>query len=751
MGKIDPSIPGYSLTQSGDEVQEILDNVAGLKDENVTELIDLLTSIKGIIVTEEDDSKSVGQQLLAVLDTMVNEDEVQTEVNDSTYPASSKAVKTAIETHKTAATLDHPDKSVTTAKIADSAVTSTKLGSSAVTVDKINDGAVSTAKLADKSVTSAKLADSLSSAINNSINEQQLLNYVSIISKAPKYKLSDLRRENHDSGYDLDQVASSFGDYFILKNDSGTSFGAGEGNGIFYNDFYEWQLSAKIEKGKTYLCILQGFVDTGDENLQNGFIEVVTEMGSDIIDLQTVAEGWKGVWHYGTDLTHIEGRAAADTSIASEDVLNAKVGDYYLNSVTYSVYHTDNGTDWLYIGNLAGGINENIWAKLNSPNFSGIPTAPTPTVTNNSTQLATTEFVRDAIDKYSDTAKSGISTDVVDNVDGLMNDVYGYKSDVYEIYIDNSALDGIILNWTRFAPEVSAPADYCDIDVSFLSNNDSFTLKKNGVLQTTKLLNTTHEILSSGRTTGGLYAYINLNDSTNTIYTNLLSRTDYTFIQNNYLYILIAIVNDEDTNSNIYNGNYEATFTVYVDTGEYDTAVILETDSRTLVGAINELADKVVVVDNTLKESSTNPVQNKIVTKELGKKVHIYKISDFETSDPTKYEVPFEEGQYFVLQNDGGEDVNRLLYDYNESWYNPNAYYWFSNTLKAGDTALCYMQKQMSAEYDEVDGHLDGYSAQLKVYGLNETFAQILQNQSQITQLQDEINNLRTEIESLKG
>ena len=47
-----------------------------------------------------------------------------------------------------------------------------------------------------------------------------------------------------------------------------------------------------------------------------------------------------------------------------------------------------------------GNLDVNTWAKLASPSFTGIPTAPTATTTNNSAQIATTEFVRNAIIRY---------------------------------------------------------------------------------------------------------------------------------------------------------------------------------------------------------------------------------------------------------------------------------------------------------------------------------------------------------------
>ena len=65
-----------------------------------------------------------------------------------------------------------------------------------------------------------------------------------------------------------------------------------------------------------------------------------------------------------------------------------------------------NGTgDWTYIGNLTGSVDRSQWAPINSPQFTGTPTAPTPATANNSTQIATTEFVRSAIKTYAGTTE----------------------------------------------------------------------------------------------------------------------------------------------------------------------------------------------------------------------------------------------------------------------------------------------------------------------------------------------------------
>lgn len=66
--------------------------------------------------------------------------------------------KRAIEDHKTANVLDHPDGSVTVDKIKDGAVTETKIGNSSVSTLKIKDGSITEDKLGEYSVTTGKIA-----------------------------------------------------------------------------------------------------------------------------------------------------------------------------------------------------------------------------------------------------------------------------------------------------------------------------------------------------------------------------------------------------------------------------------------------------------------------------------------------------------------------------------------------------------------------------------------------------------------
>jgi hypothetical protein len=49
---------------------------------------------------------------------------------------------------------------------------------------------------------------------------------------------------------------------------------------------------------------------------------------------------------------------------------------------------------------VAAAITAASWAPINSPGFTGTPTAPTPETSTNNTQLSTTAFVRAAISQY---------------------------------------------------------------------------------------------------------------------------------------------------------------------------------------------------------------------------------------------------------------------------------------------------------------------------------------------------------------
>ena len=101
--------------------------------------------------------------------------------NVTTHPASehqvylaSQALLEALEEHKLAAVLDHPDSSVTTIKIKNDAVVTAKIKNEAVTTDKIDDYAVTADKIANENVTNTKLG---SDSVTNEKIENKTISY----------------------------------------------------------------------------------------------------------------------------------------------------------------------------------------------------------------------------------------------------------------------------------------------------------------------------------------------------------------------------------------------------------------------------------------------------------------------------------------------------------------------------------------------------------------------------------------------
>jgi len=65
-------------------------------------------------------------------------------------------------------------------------------------------------------------------------------------------------------------------------------------------------------------------------------------------------------------------------------------GTLFIGTDTLDWYY-NNGTTWSL---LSGGVSGGLYAPIDSPSFTGSPTAPTPTITDNSSLLATTAFVQ---------------------------------------------------------------------------------------------------------------------------------------------------------------------------------------------------------------------------------------------------------------------------------------------------------------------------------------------------------------------
>ncbi len=253
---------------------------------------------------------------------------------------------------------------------------------------------------------------------------QRILNVASILSDEKIQQLYDLI----DSIETYDSDNGSLGDQFrkilndaVMENEIQNTVNENTTypptSKAVYDSINEVRtaLDSESEERRDVCSGIVQIVDTNYAEVLNEFTNIhsdITELSGDnetmqsnIDTINTVIEAIGGTWHGGTELTHTSGFI----EYIIED--KAKQGDFYLNTEHGYVYHTDNGTHWKYTGNLNGSVDTTQWAGIDSPKFIGEPKAPTPLVSNNSNQIATTEYVRNAIDTYSDkSGTTGIKT-----------------------------------------------------------------------------------------------------------------------------------------------------------------------------------------------------------------------------------------------------------------------------------------------------------------------------------------------------
>ena len=479
MGKVNLAVEGYKLRQTGEQVQKILDAVELLNIGDTKELLELLKDIKEY--DNSDDEQDIGHQLVNALNNMVSEKEVQTGVNNSTYPPSSQAVKTAIADEARI-------REIQDNQLAQDLHTET---GARINGDRQLRSEISQAENRLSSVISqvredTTLDDSLSlssvkgvknQVIARAINEINKLLYrrtkeiktyplrvtqpfdlkfkctsydyslvprgtwtcsdIEDIYKYITYDGNSLSKHSADvmrvssiavsDSYLEDNQFEVYIDINLNPNDidnypvgalmSADSQQVYYNNGIYPYPTYPYVMFQNNSRIRVALgCIVlpdDGVVVGGSEltlsvpaadlgeiqqmidTIGEPIVGDISELGANetiIGKLMKLPSG--GTWHYGTELTHTQ-------ETVQNNSIKAVKGDFYLNTEHFHVYYTQNGTgDWIYIGNLRGSVDTSKWASINSPNFTGVPTAPTPSTTNNSTQIATTEFVRDAIEQF---------------------------------------------------------------------------------------------------------------------------------------------------------------------------------------------------------------------------------------------------------------------------------------------------------------------------------------------------------------
>lgn len=486
----------HIFTQAGVTIQNLLNLIQSFETNELEELRDLIVAIKDINTT--DDDQSFKQQLLNVFDNAVMEDEVTTKLdNTSTLPPQAKIVKSAID--------DVLDRIKQTNSDLSDEIYNRQTGDQDITTlveneslsrqnadDKINRelyGSTTNSYTLSSDIDPAQVdvtiqggSGVLSVDIENLTNAF-VLNGTKVVSEGKTVATYQIEYGENISRLfavvDYNVQLKTF-DFKLVNVDDITSsvdgnvatlvlgliefnygFNTGQGyilNKVTKNFPYTYQNVAHNTVIK-----INGLADLQTVD-KSSFISAINELARtdmkvnvSLNDIKKELNGMSkgGIWHYGEVLTHT---ANLSTPVINNSV-DANIGDFYLNSNTFSVYFCvgdDNGNhNWLYIGNLTGSFDYSNYASVDSPHFEGTPTAPTPSVSNNSTQIATTEYVRSAIDKYA----SNDNLEMIDLAEGLRDDVYG-KQVVWTV-------GGNIMNLTLPAPKLTNPTTSEEVKITF--------------------------------------------------------------------------------------------------------------------------------------------------------------------------------------------------------------------------------------------------------------------------------------------
>ena len=496
MAHIDLKEDAHIFIQAGVTIQNLLNLIQSFETNELEELRDLIAAIKDI--DTNDDNADFKQQLLNVFDNAVMEDEVTTKLdNTSTLPPQAKIVKSAID--------DVLDRIKQTNSDLSDEIYNRQIGDQDITTlveneslsrqnadDKINRelyGSTTNSYTLSSDIDPAQVdvtmqggSGVLSVDIEN-LTKAYVLNGTRVVSEGKTIATYQIEYGEDISRLfavvDYNVQLKTF-DFKLVKSDDITSsiegniatlvlgliefsYGFNTGQGYFLNDVSKSFPYTYQNVSQNTVIKINGLADLQTID-KSSFISAINELARtdmkvnvSLNDIKKELNGMSkgGIWHYGEVLTHT---ANLSTPVINNSV-DANVGDFYLNSNTFSVYFCvgdDNGNhNWLYIGNLTGSFDYSNYASINSPNFTGTPTAPTPSLSNNSRQVATTEYVRSAIDKYA----SGDNLEMIDLAEGLRDDVYG-KQVVWTV-------GGNIMNLTLPAPKLTNPTTSEEVKITF--------------------------------------------------------------------------------------------------------------------------------------------------------------------------------------------------------------------------------------------------------------------------------------------
>ena len=477
MAHIDLKKDAHIFTQAGVTIQNLLNVVQSFEANELEELRDLINVIKDI--DTNDDNADFKQQLINAINNAVMENEVvDTLDKDSTYPPQATTVRKALNgiTDKIVKNVQDETQERQNNDSSLNTLISTETSERKSDVQSINETLSSKADkttLYGTGISTHTITHSLEKAdLIISINTSYGNGYVTIDGETVKNKIlmDGLTIQSESISATFSAEKGEEGEKYINllystetgKLDLEVTEQPEPGNFAKMDVTYMKATISEMYARRMYFDGLNTLTSLATKN-KNSFLEAINELvASDTsinnsigtIKKQLENTTITGIWHYGTLLTH----TTNVNDVANNDI-PANVGDFYLNSNTFSVYFCvgdDNGNhNWLYIGNLTGSFDYSNYASINSPHFEGIPTAPTPSASNNSTQIATTEYVRSAIYKYA----SNDNLEMIDLAEGLRDDVYG-KQVVWTV-------GGNIMNLTLPAPKLTNPTTSEEVKITF--------------------------------------------------------------------------------------------------------------------------------------------------------------------------------------------------------------------------------------------------------------------------------------------
>lgn len=313
-------------------------------------------------------------------------------------------------------TLAITDGAVSTTKVADSAITTAKIADSNVTTDKLTDGAVTTAKITDANVTTGKLADA--AVTTAKITDANVTTAKLADGAATTAKIADANVTNAKlatmAAYTvkMNNTAGSATPTDVSLANLKTALAIGTSDVSGLSEFVQDEVANLIDDG-TYIswtyddtanslvatvtnAVLSRLIPAGGTT--NQVLSKVNGTNYNVTWADAGVGGGSGDMAKSTYDTDNDGVVDAAESVPWAGITGVP------STFTPST-HTHPQSD---ITNLTTDLAAK--APLASPAFTGTPTAPTAAGGTNTTQIATTAFVKTAIDAVLNGVSSAFDT-----------------------------------------------------------------------------------------------------------------------------------------------------------------------------------------------------------------------------------------------------------------------------------------------------------------------------------------------------